>query len=230
MTYQNTTAVRQGKLPILTTLPQVPPFAVGLVRDLRVRWALEEAGEKYQVRLVDTEERQQAAYRQLQPFGQTPAYQEEGLDLFESGAILQHIAKRSPILMPEGEQDSARVTAWMFAALNTVEPHVLNLADIDLFHADQPWAVQRRPALEEHLLKRLGELNTWLKDRDYLAGPFSVADILMATVLRSLRHTDLVARYPALNAFLARCSARPAFKRALADQTALFAPEAAPAN
>jgi glutathione S-transferase len=224
MTSQHSNAAQREQLAILTTFRRVPPLAVGHVRELRVRWALEEAGRPYQVRLIGSEDQQSPAYRQLQPFGQIPVYEENGLTLFESGAILLQIAERSTALMPTDEAGRASTKAWMFAALNTIEPHVLNLDDLDFFSAGEEWAAQRRPALEARVSKRLAELDNWLKDREYLAGQFTAADILMTTVLRALQHTDLVAQHPALHAYHRRCSARPAFAKALADHMALYDP------
>lgn len=219
----------------LTTLRWVPPLAVGLVREIRVRWALEEAGRPYQVRLIGPEDQSTPAYRQQQPFGQIPVYQEDGLTLFESGAILRHIARTSPALMPADAAGREQVTSWLFAALNSIEPHLQNLVELDLFAAGEPWAQQRRPALLDMANKRLGDLNSWLRERDYLCGQFSVADILMATVLGALRHTGvvgqepaLVAQQPALFAWYRRCLARPAYARAMADHRALYAPEGQP--
>ena len=201
----------------------VPPFAQGLVRDLRVRWALEEAGLPYEARLIGPEDQRSESYRRLQPFGQVPAYEENGLVLFESGAVVLHIAERSDALMPSDPDARARVTTWMFAALNTVEPHVQNLAEVDLFHAKEEWAKLRRPGLVEAAKKRLTSLSDWLDGRDYLEGRFTAADLLMTTVLRTLRHTDLIAEMPTLEAYRVRCEARPAFQKALADQMAVFA-------
>ena len=201
----------------------VPPFARGLVRDLRVRWALEEAGLPHQARLIGPEDQKSKDYRAIQPFGQVPAYEEEGLVLFESGAILLHIAERSDVLMPSDAKSRARTTAWIFAAINSVEPHIQNLTAIDLFHADQDWAKQRRPGALQLAQSRLAALSDWLGSRDYLEDRFTVADLLMTTVLRIPRHCDLVAQYPALDAYRLRCEARPAFKRALDAQMADFA-------
>lgn len=201
----------------------VPPFARGLVRDLRVRWALEEAGLPYRARLIDFDDKETAAYRALQPFGQVPAYHEDGLSLFESGAIVLHIAARSPALLPSDPDGQARATTWLFAALNSIEPPIQNLAEIDLFNADQDWARQRRPGLEAFVKQRLGELAANLGDKDYLeAGGFTAGDLMMVTVLRNLRHTDLMAQFPNLAAYQARCEARPAFQKALAAQMADF--------
>ncbi len=204
----------------------VPPFARGLVRDLRVRWALEEAGLPYEERLIGADDRGSDAYRALQPFGQVPAYEEDGLVLFESGAIVLHVAARSEALMPADPEGRARTTAWMFAALNTIEPRIQSLAELDLFHAGEDWARQRRPAVVEATTVRLGELAASLGGRDYLVDDrFTAADLLMTTVLRIVRHTDLLAQVPPLDAYRRRCEARPAFRKALADQLAAFAPD-----
>jgi glutathione S-transferase len=201
----------------------VPPFARGLVRDLRVRWALEEAGLPYEERLIGPEDQTSDGYRRLQPFGQVPTYEEDGLVLFESGAIVLHVAERSEALLPSDPRRRARVTAWMFAALNTMEPRIQNLAEIDLFHAGEEWAKLRRPAAVEAAKARLATLAGWLGGRDYLEDRFTAADLLMTTVLRILRHTDLLQEEPALGAYKDRCEARPAFTKALADQMAAFA-------
>jgi glutathione S-transferase len=204
----------------------VPPFAQGLVRDLRVRWALEEAELPYRMRLIGPEDQKTAAYRELQPFGQVPAYEEDGLVLFESGAIVLHIAQRSEALMPADPHSRARVTTWIFAALNTLEPQVQNLAAIDLFHPDAEWGKERRPAVKEMALSRLECIAGRLKDRDYLEGRFTAADLMMTTVLRNLRQTDLVAKFPVLDAYRLRCEQRPAFQKALADQLETFSKHA----
>jgi len=210
----------------LSAFQSVPPFAQGLVRDLRVRWALEEVGLAYEQKLLADGESAGAAYRSWQPFGQVPAYEEDGLKLFESGAIVLHIAGRSEAgetLLPADPAARARAIEWMFAALNTIEPQIQNLAAIDLFYADQDWAKARRPGAEEMVQKRLADLATALAGKDWLDdGRFSAGDLLMATVLRILRHTDLVAE-AGLGAYLARCEARPAFTRALDAQMAVFA-------
>jgi glutathione S-transferase len=198
-----------------------PPFAQGLVRDLRVRWALEEAGRSYESRLIDFDERTSAAYRQRQPFGQVPAFEANGQALFESGAIVHHIAAGSADLMPA--EAGADVLTWMFAALNTVEPPIQDLLDMDLLHAAEPWVALRRPAVVETAQGRLGALSAWLEGRDYLLGRFTAADILMATTLRLARHTDLVAGFPVLDAYLKRCEARPGFRKALGGQMADYA-------
>jgi glutathione S-transferase len=200
----------------------VPPFAQGLVRDLRVRWALEEAGLPYQQKLLAHGENNSPEHRALQPFGQVPVYQEGDLTLFESGAILMHIAQKTPALMPADAAGRAQVSQWMFAALNSVEPHIANLTTIDLFNPNEEWAKLRRPGAEKFLRGRLDGLVAGLGAREYLTGQFTVADLLMTTVLRNLRHTEILADYPSLEAFKARCEARPAFERALAAQMANF--------
>jgi len=214
----------------VTAFAWVPPFAAGLVRDLRVRWALEEAGEPYEERLLQQGEQDGPEHRALQPFGQVPVYEEDGLVLFESGAIVLHVAERSEALLPREAGARARAVQWVFAALNSIEPHIWNLALIDLFYADAPWAKQRRPGAAEFVEKRLDALAASLGDKAYLDGDrFGAGDLVMTTVLRILRHTDLVAARPALHAYQTRCEARPAFQKALADQIAPFAKNAPPA-
>jgi glutathione S-transferase len=206
----------------VTALKWAPPFAQGLVRDLRVRWALEEAGLAYRVRLIGPDEQASADYRTLQPFGQVPAFEEDDLALFESGSIVLHIGARSEALLPSDEAGKARAITWVFAALNTIEVVIQPLTAIDLFYTDQEWAKLRRPDAEKAVKRRLAELAAWLGDRDYLEGRFTVGDLMMTTVLRYLRHTDLVEAKPELKAYQARCEARPAFQRALRDQMAAF--------
>jgi glutathione S-transferase len=206
----------------------VPPFAQGLVRDLRVRWALEEAGLPYEEKLIGQEDQKSESYRHLQPFGQVPTYEENGLELFESGAIVLHIAERSQALMPTDPGARARAITWMFAALNSLEPHLQSLAAIDLFYTNEEWAKLRRPGAVEMAKTRLASVASWLGKRDYLEDRFTVGDLLMTTVLRIPRHTDLVAQFPVLEAYRLRCEARPAFQKALADQMAPFAKNAPP--
>lgn len=199
-----------------------PAFAQGLIRDLRVRWALEEAGLPYQTMLIVRDDLATKNYRALQPFGQVPAYEEDGFAMFESGAIVLHIAERSEALMPPDAKARLRMTTWMFAALNTVEPHIQNLTAIDLFHINEDWAKQRRPAALQLAQSRLNALTDRLDGRDYLEDRFTAADLLMTTVLRIPRHCDLIAQYPVLDKYRLRCEARPAFKKALAAQMADF--------
>ena len=207
---------------VISAFRQVPPFAQGLVRDLRVRWALEEAGLGYEAKLLDDGEKDGADYRDWQPFGQVPAYEEDGLRLFESGAIVLHIAERSEELLPAGAAARARSVQWLFAALNTIEPPIQNLAAIDLFYRGAQWAALRRPDAETAVKKRLDELSTALGSREWLTDDrFSVGDLVMGTVLRILRHTTLVAE-AGLGAYLSRCESRTAFHRALDAQMAAF--------
>ena len=214
----------------VTAFAWVPPFAAGLVRDLRVRWALEEAGEPYEERLLHQGEQDSPEYRAIQPFGQVPVYEEDGLTLFESGAILLHIAGRSDALLPADPAARARAIQWVFAALNSIEPHVWNLTLIDLFYSKEQWAKQRRPGAADFVEKRLDALAARLGDKEYLDDDrFTAGDLMMTTVLRILRHTDLVAARPTLHAYQLRCEARPAFQKALADQVAPFALNAPPA-
>ena len=206
----------------LSAFGWVPPFAQGLVRDLRVRWALGEAGLDYEERLIGPADQSSPGYRAQQPFGQVPVYEEDGLSMFESGAIVMHIAERCEALMPNEPAARARTKTWMFAALNSIEPRLQNLGELDLFHAQKRWAEERRPAVLEAAQQRLAALAAWLEGRDYLEECFTAGDLLMATVLRIPRHTTLVADVPVLNAYLSRCEARPAFKTALAAQMAAF--------
>jgi glutathione S-transferase len=206
----------------VTAFKWVPPFAQGLVRDLRVRWALEEAGLPYEQKLLAPGENNSPEHRAVQPFGQVPVYQEGDFTLFESGAILVHIAHKSPALMPADDAGRMRVIQWMFAALNSVEPALSNLTLIDIFHPDEEWAKLRRPAAEKLARAKLEGLSKALGTREYLDRRFTVADLLLTTVLRNLRHTAIVADYPNLAALQARCEARPAFTRALQAQMANF--------
>ena len=200
----------------------VPDFAKGLVRDLRVRWALEEAGLPYQVRLITQEEKLTPSYRALQPFSQVPSYRDDDVVLFESGAIVLHIARSSAALLPTDQAGRARATAWVFAALNSVEPFIIGLIDVDIFSREAPWARESRSHKEAMVKKRLSDLAERLTGRDWLEARFTAGDLMMATVLRILRHTDLVTSDPTLAPYLARCEARPAFQKALADQLASF--------
>ena len=201
---------------------RVPDFAKGYVRDLRVRWALEEAAVPYRVRLISHEEKLTRAYRALQPFSQVPAYQEGDVTLFESGAIVLHIAGKSAALMPCDEAGRLRATSWLFAALNSIEPFVAALEEIDTFHSDAPWAKEVRPMRESRLRKRLGDLAERLAGRQWLEDRFTAGDLMMGSVLRHLGDSELLASDPVLGPYLARCEARPAFRKALADQLASF--------
>lgn len=205
----------------------VPDFAKGLVRDLRIRWALEEIGQPYETILIGAQDQNSPSYRAMQPFGQVPAIVDGSFTLFESGAIVMRIAERSDILMPTDQEGRSRTIAWMFAALNTIEPQVQHLTQLDLAYANEDWAKQRRPRALELAQSRLDSLSAWLTGRDYLEDRFTAADIMMTTVLRIPRHIDLIAKMPALEAYKQRCEARPAFKRALDAQMADFQNKAA---
>jgi glutathione S-transferase len=206
----------------ITAFQYVPAQVQGLVRDLRVRWALEEAGLAYDEKLIGPGEQNSPAHRAMQPFGQVPVYEEGELTLFESGSIVMHIGERCTALLPEDAVRRARTRTWMFAALNSVEPHVQNLATIDLFCANEEWAKARRPAAEKLAQARLDAVASSLAGRDYLEGEFTAGDLMMVSVLRFLRHTRMVADHPVLAPYQARCEARPAFQRALTAQLASF--------
>ena len=201
----------------------VPEFARGQVRDLRARWALEEAGLQYRSRLLEQGDQDKPDYRALQPFGQVPMFEEDALVLFESGAIVLYIGERSDSLLPKEAGARARATQWLIAALNSIEPFVMNVALIDLFHANQEWAKLRRPGAVEFVQGRLSGLSRSLGDKLYLDGDrFTAGDLMMTTVLRILGYTDIVTGDPRLAAYIERCTARPAFKRALDAQLGDF--------
>jgi glutathione S-transferase len=214
--------------PTVTAFRWVPPFAQGLVRDLRVRWALEEAGREYSEHLIGPDDQKSDSYRKLQPFGQVPVLQTEGGSLFESGAIVLHIAEDSVALMPQDARNRALVKTWMFAALNTIEPPIMMLNVIDMQPPAAAQAAQQvRASIVQMIGIRLDSLAAFLGDREYLiADRFTSADLLMSNVLRILRTTDLVTKVPSLEAYKLRCEARPAFQKALAAQLAQFASNA----
>jgi len=199
----------------------VPPFAQGLVRDLRVRWALEEAGLAYESRWIGIEERNSDAYRRKHPFGMVPVLESRDGTLIESGAIVHAIAERCEALMPPGRR--AETLTWMFTALNTVEPPLWNLFVIDQLNHDEEWAKLRRAGAVDEVKARLAALSECLDGRGYLLGHFTVADILMTTALRFIRHTDLLAGFPRLDAYVKRGEARPAFQAALRNQATGYA-------
>ena len=214
----------------VTAFRWVPDFAAGLVRDLRIRWALEEIGRPYRVRLLDALNPRPAEYFQEQPFGQVPAFRDDQVQLFESGAILIHLAIEEERLLPMDRNQRMRAVAWMIAALNSVEPMIFELISIDIFNRGQAWTRERRPQVIEKIEARLKLLADALGDKEWFEGRFTIGDLMMVSVLRNLRHTDLVAGQPRLAAFVARSEARPAFQRALNDQLSVFnenQPEAA---
>jgi len=201
----------------------VPEFAQGLVRDLRVRWALEEAGLPYEARLLEQGDQNKPDYLALQPFGQVPILEEDGLALFESGAIVLHIGERSETLLPKEAGARARAVQWLIAALNSIEPSIMNIALIDIFYSNEEWARLRRPGAVEFAQRRLSALSKSLGDKPYLDGDrFSAGDLMMTTVLRMLRHTDIVTSEKRLATYIECCTARPAFKRALDAQLGDF--------
>lgn len=205
----------------ITAFAWVPDFAQGVVRDLRARWALEEAGLDYRVRLLGPQ--RPPEYLLEQPFDQVPVLRDGELQIFESGAIAQYIGEKSEILLPRDKQGRFRAIQWTYAALNSVEPAILNLLLIDLFYKGEEWASLRRPGAEDFVKLKLKRLSDWLGDKQWLEGDrFTIGDLVMVTVLRFLRHTDLVDQSPNLGAYVRRGEARPAFQQALADQLAVF--------
>ena len=202
-----------------TAFRWVPPFAQGWVRDLRIRWALEEAGLPYEVVLIDSSVEN---YRDWQPFGQVPAYRDGEVEMFESGAIVLRLAGMSEKLAPRTEAGLARVSTWIFAALNSIEPQAQTLVQLDGFYAGQPWIEGRRPSAQANLNAQLTSLSNALGDKDYLEGRFTAGDIMMATVLRELEACGVLKKFPNLDAYRARCLARPAFAKALEDQLQTF--------
>ena len=206
----------------ITAFDWVPDLAKGLVRDLRVRWALEEVGQPYEVRYLPLGTHKEPAHRALQPFGQVPTYEEDGLVLFESGAIVLHIAERHAGLLPHDPAARAHAIMWIFAALNTIEAPVWDRVFTAVIERDKPWSAQRLPSVERRLHERLGELSTRLADAEWLDSAFSAGDLMMVSVLRILRGTGIVEDYPNLAAYRARGEARPAFRRALDGQRAGF--------
>jgi glutathione S-transferase len=199
----------------------VPDFARGQVRDLRVRWALEEAGLPYKTRLLEQGEQDKPDYRALQPFGQVPIFEEDGLVLFETGAIVLHIGERSESLLPRDKSARAKAQQWVVAALNSIEPFVMNVALLDLFYADEEWAKLRKPGATEFMNKRLNALSKSLGDKKFLDGDvFTAGDLMMSSVLRIL--PEIAERDPRLATYIERCTSRPAFKRALDAQLGDF--------
>jgi glutathione S-transferase len=216
----------------VTAYRWVPDFAQGLVRDLRVRWALEEIGRPYRVRLLDVTKPRPEEYFCEQPFGQVPAYRDDEVQLFESGAILIHIGLQDERLLPADHAQKMRAIAWVIASLNSVEPAIFPLLMINVFNKGEAWTEEARPKFMERLDSRLKCVSDALGDEEWLEGRFTIADLMLVTVLRQLRAGRVLDRYPNLVALVARGEARPAFQRALADQLAVFAenePEPQPA-
>jgi glutathione S-transferase len=207
----------------ITAFERSPDRGRGLARDMRVRWALEEVGQPYEVRLVSFAGMKEPAHRALHPFGQIPTYQEGDLALFESGAIVLHIAERHGGLLPDDANARARAITWMFAALNTVEPPIVERGMATLLDRDRSWYEERLPVLEDRVRSRLNELSSRLGDGDWLDDGFSAGDLLMVTVLRRLDGSGMLDEYPGLTAYVARGQARPAYQRAFDAQLAVFA-------
>jgi glutathione S-transferase len=205
----------------ITAFERSPDGGKGLARDTRVRWALEEVGQPYEVRLVSFGAMKEPAHRALHPFGQIPTYEEGDLVLFETGAIVLHIAGRHGGLLPDDANARARAITWMFAALNTVEPPILELATAKFLEGDKPWTKERMPLVVDRIHARLKELSDRLGDSDWLDGAFSAGDLMMASVLLRLRASGILAAYPNLAAYVARGEARPAYRRAFEAQLAV---------
>lgn len=208
--------------PTITAFEQSPDRGRGLARDMRVRWAFEEVGRPYDVRLVSFSAMKQSPHLMLHPFGQIPTYEDGALALFESGAIVFHIAERHAGLLPDDANARARAITWMFAALNTVEPPILDREFATLMERDKAWYAERLPVLEDRVRARLGQLSSRLGDADWLDDAFSAGDLLMVTVLRRLTGSGMLETYPNLSAYVARGEARPAYKRAFDAQLAVF--------
>lgn len=206
----------------ITALDWVPDMAKGLVRDIRARWALEEVGQAYEVRLLRFGTQREPAHRARQPFGQVPTYEEGGLTMFESGAIVLHIAEQHAGLLPRDAAGRARAMQWLFAALNSIEPPIWDRVYATVFEADESWSKPRLPAVEARVREKLGELSGRLGQAEWLDGAFSAGDLMMISVLRILRGSGIVEEYPNLAAYVARGEARPAFQRALAAQLSGF--------
>lgn len=208
--------------PIITAFEASPDRGRGLARDMRVRWALEEVGQPYEVRLVSFTAMKEPAHRAIQPFGQIPTYEEGDLALFETGAIILHIAQKHPGLLPDEPNARARAIAWMFAAVNTIEPPIVEWSAAWLMERDKPWYADRLPMLEARIDARIGDLSRRLGEAEWLDGDFSAADVMMVTVLRRAETSGRLEHWPNLPAYIARGEARPAYKRAFADQLAVF--------
>lgn len=209
-------------IPTITCFEKSPDRGQGLARDMPVRWALEEVGQRYNVRPVSFNAMKEAKHRALHPFGQIPTYEEAGLTLFESGAIVFHIAEHHAGLLPTDANARARAITWVFAALSSVEPTVVQRETAIYLERDKPWYEERLSIVEDRIRSRLNELSQRLGDADWLDDAFSAGDLLMVQVLRRLNGSGLLEEYPNLSAYLARGEARPAFKRAFDAQLALF--------
>jgi glutathione S-transferase len=208
---------------VITAFERSPDGGLGLARDTRVRWALEEVGQPYEVRLVSLQAKTEPAHLRLHPFGLIPTYEEGDLALFETGAIILHIAEHHEGLFSDDADARARAITWMFAALNTVEPPILELVTAKILEGDRPWAEERLPLVKDRIRDRLVQLSACLGDADWLDGPFSAGDLMMVSVLLRLRPSGLLDEFPELGAYVARGEARPAYERAFAAQWAINA-------
>ncbi len=208
--------------PTITAFKTSPDRGRGLARDMAVRWALEEVGQPYDVRLVTFPEMKAPAHMAVQPFGQIPTYENGDLVLFESGAIVFHIAERHGGLLPKDADARSRVLTWMFAAVSTVQPPIVEFGMAMILERDKPWFEARQPMLEQAVRTRLDQLANRLGDADWLEGDFSAGDLMMVVVLRRLGSSGILNDYPTLSAYVARAEARPAFQRAFDDQLAVF--------
>ena len=208
--------------PTITAFAASPDRGRGLARDMRVRWALEEVGQPYTVRLVTFAQMKEPAHIAIQPFGQIPTYEDGDLALFETGSIILRIAEPHPGLLPKNANARARAITWMFAAVSTVEPPIVEWSGAMILERDKPWFDQRLPMLLNNIRKRLGELSRHLGDSEWLDGDFSVGDIMMTHVIERARSSGLIEEFPNLTAYLARAEARPAFQRAFAAQRQVF--------
>ncbi|MEO6014113.1 MAG: glutathione S-transferase family protein [Devosia sp.] len=215
-------------IPIITAFERSPDGGKGLSRDTRVRWALEEVGQPYDVRLVSFAAMKEPAHRALHPFGQIPTYEDGDLALFESGSIILHIAEQHPGLLPADANARARAITWMFAAISTIEPPILDLVTVRIHEANEPWAKDRLPLVAARIHQRLRDLANHLGDADWLDGAFSAGDLMMVHVLQRLKPSGLLNEHPSLVAYVARAEARPAFQRAYAAQLAVSATAPAP--
>jgi len=211
----------------ITAFERSPDRGKGLARDMRVRWALEEVGQPYEVRLLSFAEMKEPAHRARHPFGQIPTYEDGDLALFESGSIVFYIAQRHAGLLPDDANARARAITWMFAALSTIEPPIVDRQNVMFAERDKAWYEQRLALVDDRIRVRFGELSVYLRDSEWLDGAFSAGDLLMVTVLQRLKQSGILDEFPNLSAYVARGEARPAFKRAFAAQLAVFTGQSA---
>lgn len=212
----------KSQIPTITAFKTSPDAGVGLARDMRVRWALEEVGQPYNVRLVSFAEMKAPPHLRIHPFGQIPTYEDGDVAIFESGAIVFHIAERHPGLLPTDSAARANAISWMFAALNTVEPPIIERDVVEYFERGKPWQAERFAMVDERIRARLDQFCDWFGDAEWLAGDFSAADIVMVHALRRLEGSGILEGYPVISAYFDRATARPAYQRAFDAQYAVF--------